>query len=197
MIRRSPPAFPGPARPARRRSVRGVIRLLALIVTFVFTAPPAIAKDLDVANAACREYAETFPQRCRCAGDKDEYFTTYGLRYCNRFLESADFSAAGRRWRSRTLACLTKRITRELEGSARDRCNCAEMRKVAFESHVECYTLDGASVCGLPPGDIVEIIRVIDTADLLLTSEGWAQALAVATRCSSRAPVPASGIEWR
>ena len=76
-------------------------------------------------------------------------------------------------------------------------CDCIQMRRFAFESHVDCYTRHDPSVCRLPPGDLAEIFRLIDRADLYLSWEGLMQFLAVASICSAEARQPSSPIDFR
>ena len=159
---------------------------------------PAAAADLrGDTDPSCTAYRDRFPQRCRCDGDRDEYFGTYGLKYCNRFMANTAFSDAAARWRDRTLVCLQDRIAAKLDALPGPGCDCAAMRTFAFESHVDCYTQAQHSICRLQPGDVAEIVGTIDMADLLRTREGLAQALAVASKCASQAPQPANGIGWR
>lgn len=174
---------------------RRAVALVATLVAFLL-ASPAIADPLQHPHPACRAYQNDFPRRCRCEG-RHEYFTTYGLKYCNRFMRSRGFSAAGTRWRDLTRSCLQGRISRRLAAMTAPECDCAGMRRFAFASHVACYTRHDPSVCRLPLGDLAEIFRLIDGADLFLSAEGLMQVLAVATICGAEAPQPSRPIDYR
>lgn len=56
------------------------------------------------------------------------------------------------------------------------------MNRLAFDSHVKCYTRPGRSICDLPPSDIETIKKRIDTQDLW-DVEGWKTMLAIAAVC--------------
>ena len=143
-------------------------------------APADAARALHGSSLNCDLYAE-LDRRCGC-GARDDYLLGYGRKYCERFLRSAGWSAAGLRWRNRTLACLKAELAQELAKSSRA-CDCARIRTFAFDSHVRCYTARPASVCALPLSDIARIYRVIDTGDLVEPA-GVRQILGVTLSCA-------------
>jgi hypothetical protein len=139
----------------------------------------AEARFTRASSPDCSLYAQ-LDRRCGCAG-ADEYLIDYGRKYCERFLRSTGWSAAGLRWRDRTLSCLKQELARELAGSPRA-CDCGKIRAFAFDSHVRCYTAKPASVCALPLSDIRKIYQIIDAPDLV-GPVGVKQMLGVALSC--------------
>jgi hypothetical protein len=127
---------------------------------------------------ACDLY-RALEQRCHCP-PADNYFGSYGRKYCERFMASTGWSAAGLRWRDRTAACLTGELTRFL-AHARG-CGCADVKAFAFESHARCYTAQPASACRLPLADIARIYGLVDAGDLF-DPLGMRQTLAITFAC--------------
>lgn len=126
----------------------------------------------------------------------DEYFETYGLKYCGAFLANANFSHEGRKWRDSTLVCLQEAIVPKLDISTAPKCDCAAMRSHAFASHVACYTKPGASICNLPVGDLNEIRKTIGLGDML-SGDGRQQMAQVALICAGSAPDDGRRATWR
>jgi hypothetical protein len=151
-----------------------IVLLAAMAPAFNGQARPLHASALD-----CGLYTQ-LERRCGC-GARDGYLLGYGRKYCERFLHSTGWSAAGLRWRDRTLSCLKDALARKLARSPRT-CYCGTIRTFAFDSHVRCYTLQSASVCALPLSDIGKIYQVIDAGDLV-DPAGVKQALGVTLSC--------------
>ncbi|MFC3228354.1 hypothetical protein ACFOGJ_14015 [Marinibaculum pumilum] len=173
--------------------------VLALVAILFLAAPGAAAQSAcaPTPDPSCAIYETCFAQRCPCEGHPDEYFRSYGSRYCSRFLENAGFTAAGRAWRDGTLRCLQERIALELEEDLSDgNCDCAGMRRFAFQTHVACYTQPGGSICALPPGDLSRIGQVIEAPEML-DPLGQAQMLEVARICTLTAPDDGRRAVWR
>ena len=103
---------------------------------------------------------------CPCT-DADNYFISYGRKYCDRFLNETGWSAAGKQWRDETLLCLQKSIVAKLSLQSPTTCNCREMKEFAFQTHINCYTQNAASVCKLPIADWRKIVGIFDTADFI------------------------------
>lgn len=142
------------------------------------------------ATLSCDIYPSCFARYCPCEASPDEYFMTYGYHYCRRFMFAPGFTQKGVRWRNSTMRCLQEAIVPELDLSEPPRCDCRRMRRIAFDSHVACYTQPGASICLLPEIDLLQIQAVIDTSDLL-SREGLRQMLAVAEVCLGQASAAA------
>lgn len=155
---------------ASSRAATCLAILLALALTGTASAAPA--------HRTCDLYRQ-LERRCGCGG-ADNYFTNYGRKYCERFMQSAGWSAAGLRWRDRTAACLTGELTRFL-GNARG-CSCADVKSFAFSSHARCYTAQPASACRLPLSDIAHIYSLVDASDLF-DPLGMRQSLAITLSC--------------
>jgi hypothetical protein len=127
---------------------------------------------------ACDFYRQ-LDRRCGCK--PDTYFTSYGARYCERFMGAPGWSPAGERWRARTLACLKGELFRFVS-HAHTGCDCAAVKDFAFASHGRCYTQAAASVCRLPLTDIAHIYALVDATDLIAPL-GSGQALAITLSC--------------
>ena len=66
----------------------------------------------------------------------------------------------GEAWRDSVLICLQKLLVPRLTDST---ATCASIRKDAFDSHPECYTLEGASICDLRSlSDVHAIMGVLE-----------------------------------
>lgn len=156
----------------------------------------AASQCVNESLPSCAVYESCFAKYCPCAGDPSEYFMTYGKKYCVSFLANANFGAAGKKWRDATLVCLQEKVVPHLDISQSPKCDCRAMRKIAFDSHVACYTQPEASICNLPMLDLKEIMNTIDRRDLF-TSEGWRQMKSVAAICVGKAPDAARRTEWR
>lgn len=137
-------------------------------------------------QAGCGVYESCFAKYCPCAPGTDEYFKSYGVKYCKAFLQNASLSDAGKKWRDSTLRCLQESIVPHLDISAQPKCNCGQMKQVAFDSHVACYTKQGASICDLPKKDVVTIGKTVDMKDLFDKS-GWRQMHEVSKVCAKNA----------
>lgn len=154
--------------------MRAVAIVLGLLVMLL--GPPVWAAAQAGSHHACDLYRQ-LDRRCGCAG-AEHYFLQYGAKYCERFLGTPGWSAAGLRWRDHTLACLRAGLSRQLARS----CDCASVRTLAFESHARCYTQLPLSVCRLPFADVARIYRIVDAADLL-DPLGVRQVLGVTLAC--------------
>lgn len=132
---------------------------------------------------SCNVYNTCFDRYCRCTG-ADNYFISYGQKYCNRFLNETGWSPAGKQWRDKTLLCLQKSIAAKLSLLSPATCSCREMKEFAFQTHINCYTQNAASVCNLPIADWRRIVSIIDTADFI-DSYGASQVMATLEICLS------------
>ena len=132
---------------------------------------------------SCNVYNSCFNRYCPCT-DADNYFISYGRKYCDRFLNETGWSAAGRKWRDKTLLCLQESIAAKLSLQSPRTCNCREMKEFAFQTHINCYTQNAASVCKLPISDWEKIVSIVDTADVI-DSYGAKQVLVTLEICIS------------
>jgi hypothetical protein len=138
-----------------------------------------LAAPAHSAPRACDLYRH-LERRCHCSA-ADNYFGDYGRKYCERFMQASGWSAAGLRWRDRTLACLKGELNGFLS-RARGGCGCAEVKAFAFSSHARCYTKLPASACRLPLSDIARIYGLVDASDLL-DPLGMRQTLTITFAC--------------
>lgn len=158
--------------------------LLPALLAFAAAAHSQCRNDIE---AGCSVYSQCFARYCHCAGDPDEYFERYGRRYCEKFLDQSGFSKEGKAWRDNTLRCLQEAIVPKLDISNDPKCNCREMRSLAFRSHTTCYTQESSSICALQLPDLLEIQKVIDVSDTF-SSDGWKQMREVSAICRKTAP---------
>src|SRR5436309_1041028 len=106
---------------ARRRAVtvtevsmKTFAAMMLLVVANLFAVPSASAQCSNSIKPSCGVYATCFAKYCPCNGS-DEYFLTYGKKYCEKFLGLATFSAEGVKWRDKTLVCLQEAIVPRLD----------------------------------------------------------------------------------
>jgi hypothetical protein len=140
----------------------GILALAAVICLALHSAGQA--QCVNSATPSCAVYSTCFARYCNCAGSPDEYFLTYGAKYCEAFIGRSDFSAAGVIWRDKTLLCLQEKIVPALDISDTPTCDCSRMRELAFQTHVQCYTAD-PSFCNLPVDDLARVLDTIDASD--------------------------------
>ena len=174
---------------------KALMREIVVVALALGVTHEAWAQCKNDAVPNCSVYTQCFAKYCPCSGDT-EYFETYGAKYCQRFLDNANFSAEGKKWREKTLICLQETIVPRLDISTHPVCNCGTMKKFAFDSHVACYTQKDASICALPMADVNEIRKVVDIADTF-SSEGWKQMAAVARICEVTAPDDGRRTAWK
>ena len=169
---------------------------LCLVAVMLAVLPSgALAQCQNAATPSCGVYKSCFAKQCPCSG-ADEYFVTYGEKYCKAFLGNASLSSEGQKWRDRTLICLQEAIVPKLDLSNEPKCNCQEMRKFAFDTHVSCYTQPGASICNLPIGDVTAIASTVNVADMM-DAAGWRQMRDVASICETSAPDASRQAAWK
>lgn len=144
----------------------------------------------------CEVYPACFAKYCPCSGNSDEYFETYGLKFCNAFLGNRNFSAAGKKWRDSTLRCLQEEIIPKLDISQSPSCDCKTMKSFAFTTHVKCYTQASASICDLPLGDLNEVRKTIGVPDIF-SGDGRRQIGEVANICKTTAPDDGRRMIWK
>jgi hypothetical protein len=154
------------------------------------------AQCVNATTPSCEVYESCFAKYCPCDGEPSEYFRTYGLKYCKAFLANTSLSAQGKAWRDSALVCLQESIVPKLNISVNPTCNCGQMRAIAFDSHVACYTKPGASICSLPSSDVTAIAKTVDIKDLV-DSAGWRQMRDIAAKCEASAPDDGRRAAWR
>ncbi len=111
------------------------------------------------------------------------YALGYGLANCRKFVQrQARFSAAGRAWILRVMACLQRFL---VAGPLTRQCGltCDALRTAAFGSHPACYVDSG--VCALPAADWVQLVLTIGVRDVLML-DTLRQAVATGGQCLGR-----------
>jgi hypothetical protein len=132
--------------------------LYFVIALCVFTQSNRVqAQCIIEGTLSCNVYNTCFDIYCPCTSG-DNYFISYGRKYCDRFLNETAWSAAGKQWRDKTLLCLQKSIAAKLSLQSPRTCNCREMKEFAFQTHINCYTQNAASICKLPVTDWTKIL---------------------------------------
>lgn len=157
----------------------GLVLLSAIFLTFGIDYSRAQCQNS--ATPSCAVYDTCFARYCPCSGS-DEYFITYGLKYCKRFLGQSGFSATGKKWRDKTLVCLQEAIVPKLDISTNPSCDCQAMRKFAFASHVQCYLSD-PSICSLPASDLANILGIVDVGSVITDQDSRKQFYDVFKKC--------------
>lgn len=181
------------------RNWRWVVGTWRWVVTLLLAllAPASWAQCSNAAKPSCDVYKQCFAKYCPCTGHKDDYFEAYGLTYCKSFLAAANFSEEGKKWRDKTLVCLQEAIIPKLRiTDPPSECACSEMRAFAFDTHVNCYTQEGASICQLPLTDVFEVTRIIKIKDAM-TPDGRKQTARVSQRCTTDAPDDERRLAWK
>ena len=106
----------------------------------------------------CSFYSDCLEPTFECG--PDGYPMGYGFKYCNRFLEEKDrFSAEGQEWIDGTLVCLKQALVPTVNSP--DGITCDNVKKTAFDSHVDCYIENG--FCDLAfdyshPGEMTKFV---------------------------------------
>jgi len=155
----------------------------------------ALAQCVNTATPTCGVYVSCFAKLCPCDGSRDEYFKTYGAKYCKTFLDLPGLSPQGQAWRTSTLKCLQEAIVPLLPPDGQEAtCNCKIMRSAAFDSHVKCYTKTGASICKLDTGDWEKIWKAAEGFKSVTDAEGRRQMVDVAQICLAESSV-ADGVK--
>lgn len=139
---------------------------------------------MNTASPSCGVYASCFDRLCPCASQPtEEYFISYGKKYCEIFLDLPGLSPKGKQWRDLTLNCLQEAIVPKLPPLGSNApCNCGAMQAYAFNSHVACYTQPRASICDLDSSDWLKI-QLAATDASTLTAKGRKQMCDVAKIC--------------
>lgn len=163
-----------------------IVRVVATSLLLLLEIVPrsAFAQCVNTATPSCGVYESCFAKYCPCDAQPSEYFRTYGAKYCRAFLDNAAFSTQGKAWRDSTLSCLQESVIPHLDISSTPKCNCTAMRKIAFDSHVSCYTRSGASICSLPLVDVILIAKTVEFKEIF-DADGWKQMRDVANICAA------------
>ncbi|MFI5302822.1 MAG: hypothetical protein ACHREM_32435, partial [Polyangiales bacterium] len=127
----------------------------------------------------CSFYAACLDPELACG--EAGYALGYGERYCDAFANDAGFSAAGAAWRDSTMICLQRHLA-DLGAAAVASMTCSSLTDDAFASHPACYTQPGASICDLPPSDVLVVLHTISASDLF-SQRALKQEASVARTC--------------
>ncbi|CAF2815780.1 unnamed protein product [Rotaria sp. Silwood2] len=124
---------------------------------------------------SCAFYLSCLEAKAPCG--PNGYAYSYGMKNCIKFSNRLkSFSSHGQTWIWNTMNCLQKALVSPLKNCEKD---CLTLRKMAFDSHPECYIKNG--VCNLPPFDWMTIVSIVGKD--LLSLEGFIQALKTAPQC--------------
>lgn len=127
----------------------------------------------------CDFYIDCLEEDVSCG--PQGYALGYGHKYCERFKSSTLLSPQGEIWRSETMSCLQYALIDDVL-EALQKPSCENIIDIAFDSHPECYTIPGASICSLGLHDMKTIVGTIDHHDLL-SPRGTKQMSIVAQAC--------------
>ena len=140
----------------------------------------------------CEWYVNCLERRYPCRGTGDGYAIEYAYKFCNLFFDNYnDFSLIGRNWVDAVRRCLQVELVPTLRLWVSY--TCADIRRIAFNSHPGCYTNVNPSMCELGFADVWQAFVVVNfpnrditegalVQDFISTST---QMLSVIRRCSS------------
>ena len=174
----------------------GFLNRLLVVLVLLMTHAASHAQCANPVQAQCGVYESCFAKYCPCADGPTEYFKSYGAKYCRAFLANTALSEQGKKWRDSTLRCLQESIVPHLDISAQPKCDCAQMKQRAFDSHVACYTKQGASICELPAADVAQIGKTVEAKDLF-DKQGWKQMHEVSKVCAVKSPDDGRRATWK
>ena len=89
---------------------RRLLFAVAFLAITVISPNTAIAQCVNPVHPSCGVYDTCFSKLCDCSGSQYEYFTSYGKKYCQIFLDLPGLSQKGMAWRDATLRCLQETI---------------------------------------------------------------------------------------
>ncbi|MEQ1637040.1 MAG: hypothetical protein ABL903_10120 [Methylococcales bacterium] len=161
------------------------------VFTLLLTLPlvnEVMASCVNNLQPSCQVYQTCFSELCPCFPPEPEYFLSYGAKYCEKFLKLNGLSESGMKWRDSTLRCLQEAIVPKLPEKKGGGCNCKLMEDFAFQSHVSCYTKQGASICDLDYKDWKNIAEAAELVKGIVDSKSRNQIVEVAKVCLSKNP---------
>jgi hypothetical protein len=127
----------------------------------------------------CSFYTQCLEPHVPCG--PSGYALGFGDKYCNAF-KQADLSPRGEAWVDSTMLCLEKQLV-PYATSPGPAATCDQITEAAFASHAGCYTALPASICFLPPPDVLAVLRTIG-ADEIFTARTRTQVQSVAGTCA-------------
>ncbi|MGY6164176.1 hypothetical protein [Paraburkholderia strydomiana] len=166
---------------------------VSFLLIFLLLSPKNVfAQCANSILPSCNVYESCFERYCPCKDKTDEYFLSFGKKYCEAFLSNTSLSEDGKKWREATLTCLQEKVVEVLPIDDPKSCDCSKMKAFAMGTHVACYTLPGKSICDLPISDIGSISNTIifnkTFIDILKEGpEATKQVRAVFEKCSTSA----------
>jgi hypothetical protein len=126
----------------------------------------------------CTFYASCVERNVPCG--PSGYAIGFGERYCNKF-KAAQLSPTGTAWASSVMLCLERSLVPYTTPEKKS-ASCEQISQAAFDSHAACYTQPEASICFLPPPDVMTVFDTI-SADELLAPRTLPQIEAVSATC--------------
>jgi hypothetical protein len=160
--------------------VAGVVAFFALKA-----APPPPPVDAAVSICAvprhhdCSFYATCIESNVSCG--PTGYALGFGEKYCQRFAD-APLSPTGVAWADSVMICLERSLL-PYDKPDRKSASCDEISEAAFGAHPACYTALPASICFLPPADVLAVFDTIG-ADEVFAARTRAQIQAVIATCT-------------
>ncbi|MBT5094932.1 MAG: hypothetical protein HOM21_11840 [Halobacteriovoraceae bacterium] len=152
-------------------------------------------KKCRPAGFSCNFYDKCISKLIDCEGQEKNYFTNYGLKYCNIFKRklymNTGVTDTTRLWIRCTMKCLQSSILKNYRETdyinslmeETQQAKCSRYYKDAFDSHPDCYTNSG--LCFLmPPTQQTRIALAVDTDDLF-SEESKAQIKEVFANCAN------------
>ena len=122
----------------------------------------------------CEWYINCLERRYPCRGTGNGYAIEFAYKFCNLFFDNYnDFSEAGRNWVDAVRKCLQVQLVPPLRLWVSY--TCADIRRIAFDSHPGCYTNVNPSMCELGPADVWQAFIVVNFPNGDITEGALAQ----------------------
>ncbi len=90
------------------------VPFLAIILAVVTNSHAFSQQCVNPVKPNCDFYSKCMEATCKCGFAADGYALSYGLKYCRRFLNDANLSPQGEKWRDATLRCLQETLVTSL-----------------------------------------------------------------------------------
>ncbi|KAJ6643668.1 hypothetical protein Bhyg_08632 [Pseudolycoriella hygida] len=142
-----------------------------VVITLVIFVATVSGQACVPSSTDCSFYSDCLEAAVPCG--PNGYALGYGLKFCQKFkARSLLFSPRGRQWILSTTKCLQNALVPIASGEVVK--TCSEIQDYAYDSHPDCYTQPGHSVCDLPITDWALILTII--LDQLLNPATYQQA---------------------
>ncbi len=173
-----------------------------ILLLFFSISQFAFGQCVNTIEPSCTVYDSCFEKNCNCSSSKDEYFISFGKKYCEAFLSEKEFSPEGEKWKTSTLRCLQEKIVPLIPLDGTKSCNCEQIKLFSVGTHAECYTQPENSVCDLSLSDISLIAKTIIFNETFINllkerESAFSQVIDVTEKCSASAKKEENRSRWK